>query len=77
MGSNRIHFMDSMRSVLMMLGVVIHSFQVYNPRQSWVIYSNDSTVVAYWVVKVLITFRMPAFFMISGFFALITINKKE
>ncbi|GEM_PF-2177557 len=39
---NRLYFMDSMRSVLMLLGVILHSAQVFNPEKSWVIYSEFS-----------------------------------
>jgi len=37
--SDRIHFMDSLRAFLMMLGVVLHSAQVFNPAREWAISS--------------------------------------
>jgi glucan biosynthesis protein C len=72
---NRIYFMDAMRSVLMMLGVVLHSAQVFNPQQSWLIHADKTTSFAAWLVEVIHTFRMPAFFVISGFFCALTLRK--
>ena len=71
----RLYFMDSMRSVLMMLGVVLHSAQVFNPDKSWVIYSHKSIDIAGFAVQIIHSFRMPAFFVIAGFFCLLTIKK--
>ncbi len=71
----RIYFMDSMRGVLMILGVVLHSAQVFNPAQIWLIYSQDSTSIAGALVYIIHVFRMPAFFVISGFFCVFTIQK--
>lgn len=67
--------MDSMRAVLMILGVVLHSAQVFNPLQNWLIYSDDTTQIANALVYIIHVFRMPAFFVISGFFCLFTIQK--
>lgn len=72
---NRIYYLDTMRSILMMLGVVLHSAQVFNPEQSWLISSNNTTWLASHLVEVIHTFRMPAFFIISGFFCMMTLGK--
>ncbi len=73
--SVRYYFMDSMRSVLMMLGVVLHSAQVFNPSRSWKIFNKDSFLFAGKIVGLIHMFRMPAFFVISGFFCVLTLNK--
>ena len=67
--------MDSMRAVLMMLGVVIHSAQIFNPAQSWLIGSERTTFLAAYLVEFITTFRMPAFFVVSGFFCFLTLQK--
>lgn len=72
---NRIYYMDAMRSILMMLGVVLHSAKVYNPDQSWIIFSDHTTDVAKYLVEIIHKFRMPSFFIISGFFCVLTIKK--
>lgn len=72
---NRLHYMDAMRAVLMMLGVVLHSAQVFNADQSWLIYSADSSALAQPLIVIISMFRMPAFFLVSGFFCCLTLCK--
>lgn len=67
--------MDSMRSILMMLGVILHSVNVFDSKQDWVIYSTNTTIIADYVSDLIHVFRMPAFFLISGFFCVHTIIK--
>lgn len=73
--TDRIYYLDTMRSILMMLGVVLHSAQVFNPEQTWLISSRNTFWVAGWLVETIHTFRMPAFFIISGFFSMLTLGK--
>lgn len=72
---NRLHYMDSMRAILMILGVVLHSSQVFNPSQSWVLYSENNNPFFYYLVNTISTFRMPAFFIVSGYFCFLTLKK--
>ncbi len=72
---NRLHYMDAMRAILMILGVVLHSAQVFNPTQSWIIYSENGHSFFNYLVDIISTFRMPAFFIVSGFFCFITLKK--
>jgi len=72
---NRFYFMDSMRSVLMMLGIVLHSANIFNSEQNWLIYSSNTTVIADYIGHIIHVFRMPTFFVISGFFCVLTIRK--
>jgi len=73
--ANRIYFMDSMRSILIMLGVVLHSSNIFNTRQGWAIYSNETTVIANYIGQAIHVFRMPAFFVVAGFFCVFTLQK--
>ena len=72
---DRLHFMDSMRATLMILGVVLHSASVFDPRQAWVIYSNNSNQAMEYLVNSITLFRMPAFFVVSGYFCYLTLKK--
>lgn len=72
---DRLHFMDSMRAILMMLGVVLHSAQVFNPQKGWVVYSQNTDPLMAYLVSIVSTFRMPAFFVVSGYFCFLTLNK--
>ncbi len=74
-GLGRIHYMDAMRAVLMMLGIVLHSAQVFNPANGWVIHSADTFPLASWLVEGITLFRMPAFFVVAGFFCLLSMQK--
>lgn len=74
-GLGRIHYMDAMRAVLMMLGIVLHSAQVFNPANGWVIRSADTFPLAGWLVEGITLFRMPAFFIVAGFFCLLSMQK--
>jgi len=71
----RIFYMDSMRGILMMLGLVYHSSKVFSPKQDWIIYSEQTTALATMFVEMLKIFRMPAFFIVSGYFAALTLKK--
>jgi glucan biosynthesis protein C len=71
----RLLHLDAMRGTLMMLGVLFHAAQVFNPAHTWKIYSHQGTVLAGYVVQVIGAFRMPAFFALSGFFCLYSVRK--
>ena len=46
--------MDTMRAVLMMLGVVLHSSQVFSAEHTWVIYSDNTIRFAGWLVSLVV-----------------------
>ncbi len=71
----RIHYLDAMRSILMVLGVVLHTANVYAVNGHWEL--QDSTTHPFFdgVVSLIRTFRMPTFFIIAGFFAQLTIDR--
>jgi len=62
--------MDAMRSVLMVLGVVLHAANVYMVSGQWEIHDSAATNPVFdGIVALISSFRMPAFFVIAGFFA--------
>ncbi len=73
--SNRIFYMDAMRGILMMLGLVYHAAKTFSTKQDWIIYTEHTTFVADVIVQAIHIFRMPTFFIISGFFAAMTLHK--
>lgn len=72
---DRLHFMDSMRATLMVLGVVLHSAEVFNPSRSWVVVSDNPEPALGYLVNLITTFRMPAFFVVSGYFCFLLMRK--
>lgn len=69
----RFHFLDAMRSILMMLGVVLHTAVVYSTN-SW-LQPDEGSVFYNHLVHVIHLFRMPAFFIISGFFCHLMLSR--
>ncbi|QJR81989.1 acyltransferase family protein [Alteromonas pelagimontana] len=73
--SARIYYLDSMRAILMVLGVVIHSAQIYSTKHALPIVNGETSVFMSYLIDTIHLFRMPAFFVVSGFFCYITLNK--
>ncbi|MBU2711432.1 acyltransferase family protein [Zooshikella harenae] len=67
--------MDAMRSTLMLLGVVLHAAQIYNPDHVWKVVSGERAIFFSELSNIIHLFRMPAFFVVSGFFCLMTVIK--
>lgn len=65
--------MDAMRSVLMMLGIFSHTSYIYHPTRTWKINSEQTMEIIGWLSNAQLAFRMPAFFVISGFFCALTL----
>ena len=73
--ATRVYFMDSLRAVLMSLGVALHAAMVYDTSRKWVI-SDPSGDPAYGMLVSLIHLhRMPIFFLVAGFFTFLVYTK--
>ena len=70
--TERIHALDSLRAIMMMLGLVIHTaitYGVYDYGSSWPLKDPDATSpLMDWLVSLIHAFRMPVFFIVAGFF---------
>jgi glucan biosynthesis protein C len=77
--SSRLYYMDNLRALAMLLGVVFHAALAYSPRlnESWFTSEQQNSILLEFSVYFLHLFRMPLFFFISGFFALMMIEKKS
>ena len=47
----------------------MHSSQIYNSNETWLIHANHTNLIANYLITILGFLCMPAFFMISGYFA--------
>ena len=70
--TDRIHSLDALRAVMMLLGVVIHSSLTYgtlNYGEAWPLKdANANSIVFDWLGDFIHRFRMPVFFVVAGFF---------
>lgn len=67
--SQRLHGLDAMRLLLMLLGIPYHAALIYNVDPGWIIHSRDTSSLLTNVSIVLHSFRLGAFFILAGFFA--------
>ncbi|MBI4996938.1 MAG: acyltransferase family protein [Rhodocyclales bacterium] len=74
-GAVRIHYLDAARSTLMSLGVVLHTAHMYDPLNKWKVTDASGNAFFHTLTAVIHLFRMPAFFMLSGFFCLMVLSK--
>jgi glucans biosynthesis protein C len=75
---NRIHYLDNLRALAMLLGVYLHGALAYAyPAQSvWLATDPQASVtvdVSIWFIHL---FRMGLFFLLSGYFAKLVIDRK-
>ncbi len=68
--------MDSLRAVMMVLGVVLHAGQVFDPAAIWLMTNPEASDFYTHLTAFIHRFRMPVFFMVSGFFTLFVLLPK-
>jgi hypothetical protein len=73
--TSRLHYLDAMRSVLMLLGVVLHSARPYDSRE-WQVKDVDTLPMLDGLVEAIHLFRMPAFFVVAGYFAMFLVLRQ-
>lgn len=76
--STRYHYMDNLRAIAMLIGIFFHAALAYSPMMHnlWLSAENQNYVLFDIVAWFLHLFRMPLFFLISGFFALMLLEKR-
>lgn len=75
MPSERMHFMDRLRGVLMALGVAIHAAMAFDTGRQWVVSDPSGHPAFGIVVNVIHLYRMPLFFLVSGYFTCLLYDK--
>lgn len=75
---DRIHYLDNLRALAMLLGVFLHAALAYaNPSQLfWLATDPQSSVLVDASFHFIHLFRMGLFFLISGYFARLLINRR-
>lgn len=72
----REHHWDSLRAFLMLLGIPYHAAMIYHSRVLWDVQSPDKSELLTFVSGVLVSFRMPAFFIVAGYFGAMMLEKR-
>ncbi len=73
----RIHALDGLRASALLLGVVFHSTLAYVMLPGdWGVGTAEPSLPLWWLVHYSHNFRMQLFFMLAGFFAAMTIDKR-
>ncbi len=66
----RLHALDNLRAILMWLGIVLHVACIYTTLPSPLVWHDEQrSLVADLLMTSIHAFRMPAFFILAGFFA--------
>lgn len=73
----RIHSLDGLRSGLMLLGVVLHSAYPYSDGARWLVRDPQRNPFFQALTHGIHLFRMPAFFLIAGYFATLLLSKSK
>ncbi|MBL8396427.1 MAG: acyltransferase family protein [Candidatus Accumulibacter sp.] len=73
--ARRDHALDAARGALMALGIVIHAANVYIPAGTWLVADPARSAFFDWLASAIHSFRMPAFFWISGYFCALTLER--
>lgn len=74
---SRDHFWDSLRALLLLLGIPYHAALSYQPGQDFIVRSGEGAAVFPYLAEFIHIFRMPAFFMIAGYFSALLLARRE
>ena len=79
--TERLHALDSLRAIMMMLGIVLHASNTYvvaDYGASWPL-KDPMHTAGYmdWISSFIHAFRMPIFFVVAGFFASLLFHERS
>jgi glucans biosynthesis protein C len=74
--SQRYYALDSMRAVMMLLGIYLHVVVGYSGDGNWPYIDPHPTPVLNFTLGIIHSFRMPAFFVMAGFFGALLWNTR-
>lgn len=75
--TRRIHWLDGLRSSLMLLGVVLHAAYPYSQGAGWLVRDPQRNQFFQYLTRGIHLFRMPAFFLVAGFFAAFLLRRSN
>ncbi len=72
----REHFWDTLRAVLMLLGIPYHVALSYMVGRQWIVKSGEGVTGFIELARFISLFRMPAFYLIAGYFAAMLLARR-
>lgn len=75
--AQREHFWDALRAFLMLLGIPYHVALSYQVGQDFIVHSGEGIAGLAQIALVVHLWRMPAFFVIAGYFAMRLLARRE
>lgn len=70
------HYWDPLRALLMLLGIPYHASLLYSYALPWDIKDFETSPVLTALGAALVTFRMPSFFLVAGYFSTMVVGRK-
>jgi glucan biosynthesis protein C len=76
--NKRIYSLDALRAIMMLLGIVIHSAATYSTVNifPWPVKDNSTSIFYDYIILFIHSFRIPVFFVLSGFFLALQYGKR-
>jgi glucan biosynthesis protein C len=75
--NDREHYWDTLRAFAMLLGIPYHVALSYRPGQQWIVRSDEGLSLFTSLAQAIHLFRMPAFFLIAGYFAGLLLARRD
>ncbi|WP_395326992.1 acyltransferase family protein [Novosphingobium sp. BL-8H] len=75
--SSREHHWDAVRGGLMLLGIPYHVALAYRPGRAWMVPVMEGDPLMTDLAHVIHIFRMPAFFLIAGYFSALLLARRD
>ncbi|MBT2187543.1 acyltransferase family protein [Sphingobium nicotianae] len=72
----REHHWDALRALLMLLGIPYHVAMTYRADEVWILTSGQGAPVFNAIAQAIHVFRMPAFFIVAGYFAALLLARR-
>lgn len=72
----RLHALDALRGIALLLGVVLHASMSFFPVPAWIVVDPDTSPAASLLFFAIHLFRMITFFLIAGFFAHLVLERR-
>lgn len=74
--TDRLHALDALRGMALLLGVLLHASLSFFPTQIWIVGDDQTSVWAAVLFFVIHVFRMTTFFLIAGLFAHMMLGRR-